>query len=119
MRDVQVIRSVSDTGVLRGRRFAPALLMCSVTAGCALPPLAGLGPTTVPPIQLAASQAQGCNLAQRMALIGQPFTRLADYRLPGQLRVLRPGQGVTRDVMPDRLNAKVDDQGVILDLFCG
>lgn len=73
----------------------------------------------MPPLMLARGQVKGCGLDQLSHLTGQPFAELANYRLPGQLRVLRPGQGVTRDLMPDRLNAQVDGTGVILHLFCG
>jgi hypothetical protein len=68
---------------------------------------------------LAGEQVQGCGHDQLVHLNGQPFVVLANYRLPGHLRVLYPGQGVTRDLMPDRLNAQVDGTGAILHLFCG
>ncbi|MDO8883498.1 I78 family peptidase inhibitor [Pseudotabrizicola sp.] len=73
----------------------------------------------MPPARLASSQVAGCGQDQLTHLAGRSFVELADYRLPGHLRVLRPGQGVTRDLMPDRLNAQVDGSGVILHLFCG
>ena len=84
-----------------------------------MPPLSRVGPAIVPPMMLASGQVQGCGHDQLTHLTGKPFTELANYRLPGHLRVLRPGQGVTRDLMPDRLNAQVDGAGVILHLFCG
>ncbi|NEX46237.1 I78 family peptidase inhibitor [Pseudotabrizicola algicola] len=62
---------------------------------------------------------QGCGKDQLAHLNGKPFVALADYRLPGQLRVLYPDQAVTRDLMPDRLNAQVNGSGLILKLFCG
>ncbi|MFN3723542.1 MAG: I78 family peptidase inhibitor [Paracoccaceae bacterium] len=93
------------------------LLLCGGLAGC----FGGgdVGPAIVPPIALASRDVQGCAQDQLRHLVGQPFTELAQFRLPGHLRVLRPGQGVTRDLMPDRLNAQVDRTGAILHLFCG
>ena len=100
-------------------RLGHAFALCGGLCGCFVPPLAPLGPTIVPPLMLSMEQVQGCGHDQLMHLKGQPFVALATYRLPGQLRVLYPGQGVTRDLMPDRLNAQVNGSGVILNLFCG
>jgi hypothetical protein len=63
--------------------------------------------------------AERCGAAALDALTGRPFTALAGIALPGDLRVLRPAQPVTRDLDPSRLNAQVDRQGRILRLFCG
>jgi len=52
-------------------------------------------------------------------LIGQDFVSLADQPLLGSLRVIWPGQEVTSDILPTRLNAEVSDQGLILGLSCG
>ncbi|MDR7126177.1 I78 family peptidase inhibitor [Pseudotabrizicola sp. 4114] len=114
-----MIRFLSDIGYPSGFRLAHALILCSALAGCFVPPLSRVGPAIVPPMMLASGQVRGCGQDQLTHLSGKPFTELANYRLPGHLRVLRPGQGVTRDLMPDRLNAQVDGSGVILHLFCG
>jgi hypothetical protein len=45
--------------------------------------------------------------------------RLADFRLIGPLRVLWPGQEITNDIVPTRLNAEVDVTGRIQRLICG
>ena len=39
--------------------------------------------------------------------------------LPGDLRVLWPGQRVTDEVQPLRMNAQVSDSGTIRRVFCG
>lgn len=52
-------------------------------------------------------------------LRAQPMARLADFTLAGPLRVLWPGQEVTDEIRPDRLNAQVDVTGRISRLFCG
>lgn len=61
----------------------------------------------------------GCPAHALPDLAGKPFTALAGISLPDGLRVLRPGQTVTPDLQPRRLNAQVDDAGRILRLFCG
>ena len=95
------------------------LAVCCVLAGCASFSLSARGPVILPAMTLAQADLGGCGKAEVSHLNGQPFSALADYRLKGQLRVLRPGQGVTEDLMPTRLNAQVDDKGVIMHLFCG
>lgn len=68
---------------------------------------------------MASQNIAGCGAEGFADLRGQHFTALADVRLVGQLRVLRPGQGLTRDLMPDRLNVQVDPEGRVLRVFCG
>lgn len=47
------------------------------------------------------------------------MARLADFPINGPLRVLWPGQEITNDLQPQRLNAQVDVTGAILRLLCG
>jgi hypothetical protein len=98
-----------------------SLLWLMVLAGCTtLPlPLPRSAPPIISPEPLALAGVEGCGRGQLIHLVGKPFTALAAYQLPGHLRVLRPGQGITRDVMPDRLNAQVTANGAIQRLFCG
>ena len=101
------------------RYAGKCLLWLVVLAGCSMPPLGRSAPPIISPEPLALAAVQGCGRDQLIHLVGQPFTALAAYRLPGHLRVLHPGQGITRDVMPDRLNAQVTASGAIHRLFCG
>ena len=64
-------------------------------------------------------QPDTCGLAALPDLTGQPMARLADFDLIGPLRVLWPGQEITNDIQPLRLNAQVDVTGSILRLMCG
>jgi len=59
-----------------------------------------------------------CNLVTLNVLIGQDFVSLADQPLVGTLRVIWPGQEITSEIVPTRLNAQVSDQGLILGLAC-
>lgn len=101
------------------RQVALAAVLGLAVSGCTRLSFGAIGQPIVPAAGLAEANLQGCGHNQLLHLVGQPFTELAKYRLPGQLRVLRPGQGITRDLMPDRLNAQVETSGVILRLFCG
>lgn len=97
------------------RLIAPLLAIC-VLAGCF--PLAGqsrMGPVDdmLPP------QPDRCGLALLPDLRGAPMAQLADFRLIGPLRVLWPGQEITNEVNPARLNAEVDVAGRIQRLMCG
>ncbi|MBM3616049.1 MAG: hypothetical protein FJX28_11625 [Alphaproteobacteria bacterium] len=64
-------------------------------------------------------QPDACGLAALDGLRGEPMERLADFRLIGPLRVLWPGQEITNDIVPTRLNAEVDVTGRIMRLRCG
>lgn len=64
-------------------------------------------------------QPDRCGLSALPALEGEKMERLADFRLPGSLRVLWPGQEITNETDPTRLNAEVDVTGRIQRLTCG
>lgn len=95
---------------------AGLLCLTSLLPGCTRPdPRIVVGPITavLPP------QADLCGLAGLHMLIGQNFVTLADQALIGILRVVWPGQEISSDIVPTRLNAQVSDQGLILKLSCG
>ncbi len=61
-----------------------------------------------------------CRPERYAVLIGQVYSPAVRARLPGQrVRVIRPGQAVTKDYWPDRLNVALDAEGRIEQLFCG
>lgn len=97
------------------RLIACVLAICALT-GCL--PLVGqlrMGPVD----DMLPQQPDRCGLAALPELRGAPMARLADFRLIGPLRVLWPGQEITNEVNPTRLNAEVDVTGRILRLMCG
>ncbi len=71
-----------------------------------------------PELHLAAL-TDGCGVAAVADLRGQPFTALAGRQLPGDLRIIRWNEAVTAEIEPERINAKVDERGLVLKLFCG
>lgn len=97
------------------RLTASVLALCLLT-GCF--PLGGqlrMGPVD----DMLAPQPDQCGLAALPDLRGAPMDQLADFRLIGPLRVLWPGQEITNEVNPTRLNAEVDVTGRIVRLMCG
>jgi hypothetical protein len=75
---------------------------CS-TAGPSLPPLA----------------EDTCGAIDYAQLIGQPATTLERVLLLGKVRVIRPGQPVTMDFWPDRINFMIDKGENIDAINCG
>ncbi len=73
-----------------------------VPAGPALPPVA----------------QDTCNANQYGALIGQDATALEDVLIMRQVRVIRPGQPVTMDFRPDRINFNIGADNQITSINC-
>ena len=58
--------------------------------------------------------------ADRLAhLAGHALTSLPGDEVDGPLRVIRPGDAVTEDLNPRRLNVSLDAQDTIAALSCG
>jgi hypothetical protein len=58
-----------------------------------------------------------CGSAPWQARAGQPVALFPD--IPPGARVIRPGDAVTEDFSPTRLNIDLDDAGRILRAWCG
>jgi hypothetical protein len=76
--------------------------------------LAACMPTEVPAPLEDACGASGLN-----DFIGQGEDALAATTFPGPVRVIRPGQAITMDYSPARLNFDLDAQGRIVRIWCG
>ena len=83
------------------------VLLVGLTAGCA-PVL-----LPVPPVE------DDCGAAQLQGLIGQPVGILAGMTFTGTVRILRPGDVVTMEFGPNRLNFAVDARDRITRITCG
>lgn len=86
------------------------MLLAGLVAGCD-PVL--LPVPDVPPVQ------DDCGASQLQGLIGQPVGILAGMTFTGPVRVLRPGDVVTMEFGPNRLNFDVDAQDHITRITCG
>jgi len=63
-----------------------------------------------------------CGAEQLAHLIGQPVpdaAALAAIEGPARIRVIRPGQAVTMDHAPARLNIELDKNDIVARLRCG
>lgn len=102
----------------QGPIFAAVMVLCITVSlvGCARPlreVSVGTMAAVLPP------QPDLCGLAGLDGMVGQQFVALADQPLIGTLRVVWPGQEITSDIVPTRLNAQITNQGLILGLRCG
>jgi hypothetical protein len=60
-----------------------------------------------------------CGAAGMQGLVGQGREVLAAMTLPEGTRVIEPGQPVTTDYSPARLNIDLDAKGRIARVWCG
>ncbi|WP_185020828.1 I78 family peptidase inhibitor [Histidinibacterium lentulum] len=60
-----------------------------------------------------------CDAGSHVRLIGQDATALERVLLLGQVRVIRPGDAVTMDLRPERINFEIGEDGRIARIFCG
>lgn len=70
-------------------------------------------PDTPPAAELA------CDAAQWQHLMGQTYVPDAPFELPENARVLRPGQAMTMDHNPRRLNFELDINSMVARIWCG
>jgi hypothetical protein len=64
-------------------------------------------------------EMNSCGAEALQALVGQSETALEGVDLPEFVRVIRPGDAVTLDFNPARLNVDLDGDGSITKLYCG
>ena len=60
-----------------------------------------------------------CDPAGYDEFIGQNEEIFARSTFPAPMRIIRPGQAVTMDFNPERLNFTLDDSGTIVQVYCG
>ena len=65
------------------------------------------------------SSADLCNAASYDTLVGQPRNILDVMRFSGPVRIIGPGDMVTMDHNPARLNIDIDASGRIAKFHCG
>ncbi|MGR3493183.1 MAG: I78 family peptidase inhibitor [Shimia sp.] len=87
-------------------RLAPLILL----AACA---------TIEPPAPEPAPTPDTCGLAEAQRLMGMSREQLMRTELLGAVRVIRPGDAVTMDFLPARLNIYLDASDTVTNLTCG
>ena len=93
------------------KQLIPFLLLC---AACA--PLAP--PSAVPPGP-ALPVDDSCGATPYGYLIGEPATALERVLILRPVRVLRPGDAMTMDFNPERMNFLIDEGDRIARITCG
>jgi hypothetical protein len=66
-----------------------------------------------------APDADACGASGLQDIVGQEASVLAAMLFPQPMRVIRPGDMVTMDFQPGRLNIDVDAQERISRVYCG
>jgi hypothetical protein len=90
-----------------------ALAALLTAAACAAPVAVVEGPP-VPD-----GPADTCGAAPYAALVGQDATALEKVLIMRQIRIIRPGQGVTMDYQVGRINFLIDETNRISQITCG
>lgn len=96
-------------------RVGFAIMAFAALAACSMRP-----PVTAPlpdPVPLGA--ADTCGAAPYAALVGQDVTALEKVLILRQVRVIRPGDAVTEDFRPVRINFNITSGETIGSITCG
>jgi hypothetical protein len=106
-------------GYFRQAWFNPAPDAMEMTMRIAF--LAALTPLTLAACQMAAPEppADACNATGWTWLIGETVDVVAASTFPAPMRVIGPGDPVTMDYLPNRLNVVYDEAGIVTDVYCG
>lgn len=86
-----------------------AIAAMAILAGCVAPPVAT-------PVQPAPDE---CGAAPLQYLLGQPRQAIGGMTFTKPVRIIEPGQAVTMDYNPQRLNIELDGNGRISRIACG
>jgi len=97
---------------------AQLLIALVLLGGCTVDTTLQPGPQ-MPPPQIPPETGASCGAADLQSLIGQPESVLATMRFGTVVRVIHPGDMVTEDYSPSRLNIRIDASGRIAALGCG
>ena len=60
-----------------------------------------------------------CGASGLQQFLGQPASALDAVRLSQPFRIIRPGEMVTMDFLPERVNFRVGADGRIVEITCG
>lgn len=99
-------------------KIVPLVMMTALLAGCG----GGSGGRSTsgqaPTVARQADPAP-CGAAAYAGLRGQQLTALPGDEIPGTMRIILPGDTLTSDFNPTRLNVTLDDANRIATLSCG
>jgi hypothetical protein len=86
-------------------------------ARLALPLLAACTPFPTPPASVAAAACDAARLSAEF--VGRDATVLLATTFAQPIRVIRPGEAVTLDFNPERINVELDAAARIVRVTCG
>lgn len=95
------------------RLIPPSLLTLALLT------LAACGETGLPDTGIGSGMDGDCGTEALAPLVGQPWSEDLLPPREAPVRVLRPGDMMTMDHMPARLNVHLDDTGRVSALRCG
>ena len=93
--------------------LAVSLLLLAACADLRPGPADPAVPSVPPP------EADTCKAAQFAGLIGQDATALERVLIMRQIRVIRPGDAITMDLRPTRINFDISEAEAIARIWCG
>lgn len=92
-----------DGNLIIMKRLIPLALCAACAAAQPLPP----------------ETEDTCGANDRQALLGQDVTDLEKVLILGMVRVIRPGDMVTQDYRPERINFNIGPNETITSISCG
>ncbi|SLN33861.1 I78 family peptidase inhibitor [Roseisalinus antarcticus] len=95
-------------------RAAAALFCAALVAGCG-----GLSGDLANGPSVPVGADDTCGAAPHAALVGRDATALERVLIMRQVRVIRPGDAVTMDLRPERINFDIAETGIIARIRCG
>jgi len=87
------------------------ILICVLIAAC--------GPALGTEITSVREQQSDCGAATLHGMVGQDLESLPPAGFPDSVRIIRPGDAVTADYNPQRLNVELDADGNVTQIRCG
>ena len=72
-----------------------------------------------PPVMPPPDPVNQCGAADLQGLVGQPAAVLETMRFSQPIRIILPGQAITMDYSPNRLNIEINEADRIARVSCG
>ncbi|MEM7614149.1 MAG: I78 family peptidase inhibitor [Pseudomonadota bacterium] len=87
-------------------------VVCVVLSGCGGAGVGGGGS--------GGSEVDACDARSQRGLVGRELTDMAAVSAAApKVRFIDPGDAVTQDVQPDRLNVELDENRRVTRVYCG
>ena len=104
------------------RPVIPAILCLGALVACAAPdpvPEPIVVAPSPPMMQLPLVGSSSCSQEVFGPMLGRPVSVLDTIETPEKVRVIAPGQIITMEYLPQRLNVEHDDREIVTKVWCG